>query len=287
MLIGAHVSAAGGVHKAVHNAMAMGATAFALDIKNKRRWVSKPLKQDHINSFKQLCIENGFKPNHILPHGSYLINLGSPRLEVLEKSKASFIEELQRCNDLGIGLYNFHPGSSLGEYSDEQCLSQIANSLNTCHEQTKGFKVVSVIENTAGQGNSVGHKLEHLASIIEKIEDKSRIGICLDTAHLFGAGYDIASEKGWVQFMHDFDEIVGFKYLKAWHLNDSKVPLGSRKDRHESIGKGEIGSDCFERIMNEPLFRGMPLILETPCEDGEWVKKYTEEINLLKSFQRT
>ena len=275
--IGAHVSASGGVENSPVNAHNIGATAFALFTKNQRQWIAKPLTQKSIDTFKANCEKYGYKPEHILPHDSYLINLGNPDSAALEKSRAAFLDEMQRCEQLGLDRLNFHPGSHLKKVSEEQCLDTIAESVNIALDKTSG--VIAVLENTAGQGTNLGYKFEHLAHIINKVEDKSRVGVCIDTCHTYTAGYDIATEEGFAKTFEEFENIIGFKYLKGMHINDSKKELGSRVDRHDSIGKGLMGIGVFKRIMADPRFDNIPLILETP-DDSLW----PEEIKLLKSF---
>jgi deoxyribonuclease-4 len=257
--VGAHVSAAGGVENAPIRANEIGATAFALFTKNQRQWTAKALTENSIQDFKENCQKYGYGPNQILPHDSYLINLGHPDSDKRKKSLDAFIDELQRCQQLGIDRLNFHPGSHLREISEEHCMNLISESLNYALEQTKG--VTAVLENTAGQGSNLGFKHEQLAYIIDRIEDKSRIGVCIDTCHAYAGGYDLKNEFETV--FDDFEKVIGFKYLKGMHLNDSKVPLGSRKDRHHSLGAGEIGWDPFKKIMQDPRFDGIPLTLET------------------------
>lgn len=275
--IGAHVSASGGVENAPINAHEIGAKAFALFTKNQKQWFSKALTEENINGFKENCAKFGYTSEYIMPHDSYLINLGNPDSENLKKSRSSFLDEMRRCEQLGITLLNFHPGSHLKQISEEECLDKNAESINITLEKTKG--VVAVIENTAGQGSNVGYKFEHLAHIIDKVEDKSRIGACLDTCHTYTAGYDIKTEEGYKKTFEEFDRIVGFKYLKGIHLNDSKKELASRVDRHDSIGKGLLGEEVFKRIMNDPRFDNIPIILETP-DDSLWA----EEIKWLYSL---
>ena len=272
--IGAHVSASGGVENAPVNANAIGAKAFALFTKNQRQWQSAPLTKENISKFRNNCIEFGFQPNQILPHDSYLINLGHPGVEELAKSRTAFIDEMQRCQKLGLDRLNFHPGSHLKLVSEEDCLKTIATSINIALDKTQG--VIAVIENTAGQGSNLGFRFEQLRFIIDYVEDKSRVGVCLDTCHTFTAGYDILSPAGYSDTFSKFDEIVGFKFLKGMHLNDSKKELGSRVDRHDNIGKGFLGQELFSRIMNDSRFDDMPLILETPDE-----LLWAEEIKLL------
>jgi len=259
--IGAHVSAAGGVENAPVNAHGIGAKAFAFFTKNQRQWVASPLTQQSITEFKKRCEKYGFEPKHILPHDSYLINLGHPESAALEKSRAAFLDEIQRCEQLGLDRLNFHPGSSLRKIDDEECLSIIAESINITLRKTKGVK--AVIENTSGQGSNMGYTFEHLAYIIDRVEDKERIGVCIDTCHAYTAGYDIKSAEGYDKTWAHFDKVVGFSKLMGMHLNDSKKELGSRVDRHHNIGQGLIGIDLFKRIMNDSRFNDIPLILET------------------------
>ena len=260
--IGAHVSASGGVCNAILNAEAIGADAFALFTRNQRSWVSKPLAIDEIHAFKDLLIERGFSPDYVLPHDSYLINLGSPDEETLQKSRAAFLDEMQRAQQLGLKLMNFHPGSHLNKISEEECLDQIAREINLALGKTEG--VTAVIENTAGQGTNLGWRFEHIARIIEGVEDKTRVGVCIDTCHTLAAGYDLTTEMGYNFCFDDFERIVGFRYLRAVHLNDSKKGTGSHVDRHESLGLGMMGKDFFARLMHDPRFDDMPIILETP-----------------------
>jgi len=275
--LGAHVSASGGVENAPVNAREIGAKAFALFTKNQRQWVSAPLTAKSIELFRENCLKYGFKPQHILPHDSYLINLGHPEKEPLEKSRAAFLDEMQRCEQLGLDRLNFHPGSHLGQISEEESLKIIAESINITLEKTKG--VTAVIENTSGQGSNLGYKFEHIRYIIDHVEDKSRVGVCLDTCHTYTAGYDILSPEGYDSTFQKFEEIVGFQFLKGMHINDSMKALGSRVDRHDNIGKGFLGYELFKRLMNDPRFDDIPLILETP-EESAWAG----EIALLYSF---
>ncbi len=275
--IGAHVSAAGGVENAPLNAKKIGATAFALFTKNQRQWKAKPLTEASIAAFKKNCAEAGYGPETILPHDSYLINLGHPEAEGLEKSRDAFIDEMTRCQQLGLVYLNFHPGSHLNKISESACLARIAESINLALAETRG--VTAVIENTAGQGTNVGYCFEHLAEIIEKVTDSSRVGVCLDTCHSFSAGYDLVTREGYEETLDRFDKVVGFHFLRGVHLNDGKKILGSRVDRHESLGKGTLGLSPFQMIMNDPRFDDMPLILETPDE-----KRWAEEIRMLKDM---
>ncbi|WP_114767214.1 deoxyribonuclease IV [Vibrio rhodolitus] len=277
--IGAHVSAAGGVDQAPMRAREIGANAFALFTKNQRQWVAKPLEAKTISAFKANCKMLGFSADQILPHDSYLINLGAPEEEKLEKSRAAFIDEMERCQQLGLTLLNFHPGSHLNKISEQECLAKIAESINLAHQAVPD--VIAVIENTAGQGSNLGWKFEHLAQIIEQVEDKSRVGVCIDTCHTFAAGYDLSSKEACEVTFAEFDRVVGMHYLRAMHINDSKSALGSKVDRHHALGKGEIGWDCFEYIAKDPRFDGIPLILET-IEPDIW----QQEINQLRAFHR-
>ncbi len=268
--IGAHVSASGGVENAPVNAHEIGAKAFALFTKNQKQWFAKPLTDENIDMFKKNCEKYGYGPEHIMPHDSYLINMGNPDPDKRKLSRNSFLDEMRRCEQLGIQLLNFHPGAHLKKISEEACLDLIAESVNIVLDKTNG--VTAVIENTAGQGSNVGYKFEHLAHIIDKVEDKSRVGVCLDTCHTYSAGYDIKTEEGYKKTFEKFDQIVGFKYLKGIHLNDTKKEFGSRVDRHDSIGKGLLGEEVFNRMMNDPRFDNMPIVLETP-DDTLWAQE--------------
>ena len=274
---GAHVSASGGVENAIKNAKNIGATAFALFTKNQRQWIAPALTDSQVETFKAMAEEAGYRAEHILPHDSYLINLGHPDEDGLEKSRESFFEEMARCERLGLDRLNFHPGSHLKRISDEGSLDRIAESINMALARTKG--VTAVLENTAGQGSNLGFKFEHLAYIIERVEDKSRVGVCLDTCHTFAAGYDLRTREACDATFAEFDRIVGFKYLRGMHLNDAMRPLGSRIDRHSPLGEGEIGWECFRYIAQDPRFDNIPLILETPDEE-----RWPEEIARLKEF---
>jgi deoxyribonuclease-4 len=277
--IGAHVSASGGVENAPLNAQAIGATAFALFTKNQRQWQAKPLTDESIARFRENLERVAIDARYVLPHDSYLINLGHPEPEALEKSRDAFLDEMRRCEQLGLELLNFHPGSHLKQIPEEESLARVADSINRTLERTVG--VTAVIENTAGQGTNLGHRFEHLAAIIERVEDKSRVGVCLDTCHTFTAGYDLRTTESCEQTFGEFERIVGFAYLRGVHLNDSKPDLGSRVDRHESLGKGKLGWPVFEYIMNDPRFEEIPMVLET-VDDTLWA----EEIRRLYALQR-
>ena len=275
--IGAHVSAAGGVENAPANAHGIGATGFALFTKNQRQWVAAPLTAAQIDAFRKACDKYGYTPAQILPHDSYLINLGHPEREALEKSRAAFLDEMQRCEALGLVRLNFHPGSHLQKISPERSLDLIAESINIALDKTRG--VTAVIENTAGQGSNLGFAFEHLAYLIERVEDKSRVGVCIDTCHAFAAGYDLRTAEACDKTFAELERVVGFGYLKGMHLNDAMKILGSHVDRHTPLGEGMIGMECFRYIMQDARFDGIPLILETPDE-----QRWPEEIALLKSL---
>lgn len=265
--IGAHVSASGGVQNTPLQAASIGAKAFALFTGMSSRWKSKAITGKAADEFKRNCESNGYDPAVILPHDNFLINLGSPDAEKLQKSRDSFLDEMRRCEQLGLTLLNFHPGSHLNLIGVDECLDLIAESINITLDKTTG--VTAVLESTAGQGSNLGYRFEHLAHIIDKVEDKSRIGVCIDTCHSHSAGYDFGTAEGYAQAWREFDETVGSQYLKALHLNDNKRTLGSRIDRHELIGKGSLGKEFFIRLVNDPRFDGMPLILETP-DPEQW-----------------
>ena len=275
--IGAHVSASGGVENAPRNARAIGATGFALFTKNQRQWSAPPLTAAQCEAFRRACEECGYTAAQILPHDSYLINLGHPESDGLEKSRASFVEEMSRCEALGLTLLNFHPGSHLNRIAVDESLRRVADSINMALDRTRG--VTAVIENTAGQGSNLGFSFYHLASIIDRVEDKSRVGVCLDTCHAFAAGYDLATAAGCDAAFAEFDSVVGFRYLRGMHLNDAMKPTGSHVDRHAPLGEGAIGWECFRYIMADSRFDSIPLILETPDES-----RWPEEIAALKSF---
>ena len=277
--VGAHVSTGGGVENAPLHAAAIGAKAFALFTKNQRQWRAPKLSTSSVDAFKKNCSDGGFKPEHILPHDSYLINLGSPDPDKLQRAREAFIEEMQRVEELGLLMLNFHPGSHLKEIDETQCLKLIAESINMALDATKG--VTAVIENTAGQGTNLGHRFEQLASLVDQVADKTRVGVCLDTCHLFASGYDLQTTEAAEFTFSEFDRIVGLHYLRGMHLNDAMQALGSRVDRHEAIGKGTIGMEVFSCIMNTPAFEEIPLILETPDSDA-----WSSEISLLYSLEQ-
>jgi deoxyribonuclease-4 len=275
--IGAHVSTSGGVENAPLNARKIGATAFALFTKNQRQWVSRPLSDENISKFRENCKTAGYSPAQILPHDSYLINLGNPDPEALSKSRNAFQDEMVRCEQLGLSMLNFHPGAHLKKTTEEESLQLIADSINRTLAVTQG--VTAVIENTAGQGSNLGYTFEQIRYIIDRVEDRSRIGVCIDTCHAFAAGYDIKSRKGFEETFDHFDRVIGFDLLKGMHLNDSKKGLGLRVDRHEQLGKGMLGLEPFKWIVGDSRFDHIHLVLETPDED-QWAR----EIKLLKSY---
>ncbi len=273
--IGAHVSIAGGVQNAVANAVELGATAIGMFTRNQRIWNQRPLSEEDAAAFRDSLCEHGFAPHHVLPHDSYLINLGSSDPEVVAKSRAAFLDEMSRCQMLGLRYLNFHPGAPKqgAALSVERCIEQIAGYVNETLEQTEG--VTAVVECTAGQGTNVGRTFAELAALIERIGDPERAGVCLDTCHLFAAGYDLRTRDGYERMLEEFDATVGLRHLRGWHLNDSKGDLGSRVDRHAAIGAGLIGREPFTWIVQDPRFDEMPLILETP-EPENWAKEIAE-----------
>lgn len=275
--IGAHVSASGGVANAPLNAQKIGADAFALFVKNQRQWSAKPLENAEIESFKQNLKTANISTEHILAHDSYLINLGHPDPQNREKSLNAFMDEIERCEILGVKLLNFHPGSHLKLISESQCLENIAECLNKAIANSQNVKLV--IENTAGQGSNLGYNFEQIAFIISKIENKNRIGVCIDTCHAFAGGYDLRTKESYEKVMRNFDRTIGYKFLSGMHLNDTKNELGVRKDRHESLGKGFLGLLAFENIMNDPQIDEIPLILET-IDESIWA----DEIKILREM---
>lgn len=275
--IGAHVSVDGGVSNAPLRAAEMNMKAFALFTRNPSRWKAAPISQKEANAFRDNCLRLGFTPEVILPHDSFLINLGAPDKDKLTLSREAFLDEMRRCEQLGLTMLNFHPGSHLNQVSEEECLATIAESINIILSQTEG--VTAVIESTAGQGSNLGFRFEHLARIIEQVDDKSRIGVCVDTCHTFAAGYDLATPEGYARTWEDFSRVIGFSYLKGMHINDSKKGLGSRVDRHAPLGKGELGEEFFRMLMADERMNNIPLILETP-DEAIW----PEEVNWLYSL---
>lgn len=274
---GAHVSASGGVENAPRNARGIGASAFALFTKNQRQWAAPALTEAQTAAFRDACAECGYSAEQILPHDSYLINLGHPEADGLAKSRESFFGEMARCEALGLDRLNFHPGSHLKKIGEEESLRRVAESINMALDRTRG--VTAVIENTAGQGSNLGYSFEHLAYIIDRVDDKSRVGICIDTCHAFAAGYDLSTAEACQRTFGEFDRTVGFRYLRGMHLNDAMKPLGSRVDRHAPLGEGCMGLDVFRYIARDSRFDGIPLILETPDES-----RWADEIAMLNGF---
>jgi len=276
--VGAHVSIAGGISRSVQNICEIGGTAFAIFTGAQRTWNYKPVTPEEVALFRKYCAENGFSSTLILPHGTYLVNLASPDEELRVKSRNRFLAELQRCEELGIGLYNIHPGSTRGQISLEEGIKNIADGINWACTKTSSVKVV--LENTAGGGHTIGRSFEELRDIIALVKDKNRVGVCLDTCHMFAAGYDVRTKEAYLETIQKFSDIVGMNYLMGMHLNDSKVELGSNRDRHECLGKGFIGLECFRALMNDDRLNGIPLVLETPIPE-----KWEEEIALLYSME--
>ncbi|KAF6812677.1 DNA-(apurinic or apyrimidinic site) lyase [Colletotrichum musicola] len=288
MYIGAHVSGAGGVHNSIQNALDIGANAFALFLKSQRKWESPPMAPDVKKQFLTLAERHGYDAGaHVLPHGSYLVNLAQADAGKAAQAYGSFVDDLRRCEQLGVRLYNFHPGNTGGAARGEAC-GRIAERLNAAHRETEG--VVTVLENMAGAGNVVGTRFEDLRDIIDKVEDKERVGVCIDTCHAFAAGYDLRTPEKFAETMKEFDEVVGNKYLKAFHLNDSKAPFASHRDLHANIGTGFLGLRAFHSLVNDETFRGMPMVLETPIDRRDEAsgkttedrRVWAEEIKLLE-----
>ncbi len=275
--IGAHVSTTGGLFKAPDNAHAIGANAFALFLKNQRQWRARPLLAKEIADFKEHLTMSNINPCHVLPHDSYLINVASPDEAMRLKSTAALIDEAMRAHQLGLKMVNFHPGSHLGQISEEEGLKNVAAALNELHQKVP--EVCLVIECTAGQGSNLGYTFKQIGTIISEVRDKERVAVCLDTCHAFAAGYDLVSAAGYAETFDIFERDIGLKYLKAFHLNDSKNPLGSHKDRHESLGAGYIGIEAFGRLISDARFKECVFILETPNPE-----LWAEEINTLRNF---
>jgi deoxyribonuclease IV len=277
--IGAHVSTCGGVENAPGNAAEISADAFALFTKNQKKWFEPPLSQESIALFKMHCKALNFAPEYILPHGSYLVNIGSPEPDVLQISRNSLLEEMKRCESLNLKFLNIHLGAHKKLVSEDDCLKICAETINICLQNSEN--IILVLENSAGQGTRMGYRFEQLAQVITLIEQQQRVGICLDTCHAFGAGYDLTNLNKCEKVFAEFDSIVGYKWLKGMHLNDSKVELASRKDRHAPLGEGLIGLDCFRYVMQNKKFDNIPLILETPEPD-----KWADEIIMLKALAK-
>lgn len=276
-LIGAHVSVENGVSNAPLNARAIGARSFALFTRNPSRWVSKAISDKEAEAFVQNCRDCGFTPDMILPHDSYLINLGSPDAEKLEKSRTAFLDEMRRCEQLGLTMLNFHPGSHMREISENDCLDRIAESLNLILSQTSGVK--AVIENTAGQGSNLGYTFAQIARIISGVDDKSRVGVCIDTCHAHAAGYDMTTPEAYSRTWDEFDSQIGFGYLCGMHINDTAKALGSKVDRHAPIGQGILGEGFWRMLMQDSRMDNIPLILETTD-----VSLWPEEIRYLNTL---
>jgi deoxyribonuclease-4 len=279
LLIGAHTSAAGGVHNALLEGQAIGATTIQLFTSNQKQWKGRQFTEEDIAVWNETLEATGLR--EIMSHDSYLINLGSPDPEGLEKSRKAFAEEAERCVALGISYLNFHPGAALKE-DPQLCLDRICESLIAVEKIVAGTNTTLLLETTAGQGSTVGWQFEQLGYIIKKVKGRVPIGVCIDTCHIFVAGYDIRSKKGWNQTLETFDHLIGLKYLRAFHLNDSTKGLASRVDRHKPLGEGEIGIDCFKFLMQDPRTREIPKYLETPDGPPLWEK----EIKMLREFAK-
>lgn len=271
--LGAHVSTAGGVHTAPQRAQALGATAFAIFTRNQRRWAAKPLAEQEAAGFREQCAAVGIPLQRVLPHAGYLINLGAPDAAVVRKSQAAFRDEFDRCRRLGLRGLNLHPGSHLGQMEEAACMDQITAFLNRAIAEIPGVRVV--YECTAGQGSHLGRTFEQLAGLIDRIDDKSRVGVCLDTCHLHAAGYDLTTAPAYERTMQEFEQVVGLRYLAGAHLNDSKTERGSRVDRHASLGQGTMGWEPFRLLMNDPRFDDLPLIIET-VDQELWAEELTQ-----------
>jgi deoxyribonuclease-4 len=280
-LIGAHESIAGGIETAFERGDRAGCRTLQVFTKNSNQWRAKPLSEEAIANYKTAASKSTIRP--VVAHDSYLINLCATDLSILEKSREAFIDELQRCNALGIPYLNFHPGAHMGA-GEEEGIKKIVESLNQAHEATQGFKVMSVLETTAGQGSAIGHRFEQLRAIIDEVDDPARMGVCIDTCHIFAAGYDIRSNEAYQKTITEFDQIVGLRRLVAIHINDSKKPLGSKVDRHEHIGKGEIGKEGFRCLMKDERLAQIPKILETP--KGEDLKEDRMNLALLRKLAK-
>ena len=278
-LIGAHQSIAGGLHKAFERAEMVGCRTLQIFTKNSNQWVGKLLSEQDIANYKTTAKKSSIAP--VIAHDSYLINLCAKDKTILKKSRDAFLDEIQRCDILGIPYLVFHPGAHMGD-GEEDGIKKIIDSLNWAHEQSKGAQVLSVLETTAGQGTTMGYRFEHLRAIIDGVADPKRMAVCIDTCHLFAAGYDISTREGYLSTMREFDTIVGLEHLAAIHVNDSKKPLGSRVDRHEHIGKGAIGKEAFRCLMQDERLKHIPKILETP--KGEDLKEDRMNLAVLRKL---
>jgi len=285
--VGFHASSSGGVHNAINHSVSVEASAFALFLRPQRTWTAPKLTTDVVEKFHSLREENDIPIHLILPHGSYLINLGSPDIDQRDKSQVMLVDELQRCEELGLRLFNIHPGSSTGKISRDECIRNIAYGINQAHDKTKGSKVMVVLENMSCQGHTIGGDFKELKQIIDFVDDKSRVGVCLDTCHAMAAGYDLSQKEGFDRMVENFETEIGWQWLVGMHINDSKGPAGCHRDRHANIGEGTIGLDGFRRIMNCSHFTDIPLILETPIDENIGIEKYRKEIKLLLDMVET
>ncbi|MBI3110570.1 MAG: deoxyribonuclease IV [Ignavibacteriales bacterium] len=281
LLLGAHMSIAGGVATAVERGQRIGCTTMQMFVKNNNQWKGKPLTDEDVSTYKKLLRESRIHP--VVVHDTYLINLCAVDKEILKKSREALKDEFDRCEALGVQYLNFHPGAHMGA-GEAEGIKRIAESLNVIHQRTPGYGVRSVIEATAGQGTAIGYRFEHLRKIIDLVEERERMAVCLDTCHVFAAGYDLSTERGYEETFREFDTIVGLDRLVAFHVNDSKRELGSRVDRHEHIGKGKIGIQGFSFLMNDPRFSNIPKILETP--KGPEMKEDVENMRVLRGLIR-
>jgi len=278
-LLGAHVSTSGGVNKAPGNGKNLGCEAIQVFTRNQMQWRARPLSEQDIAAFREGLKECSIQAT--VSHDSYLINLGSHEPVTLQKSLDAFADEIERCERLGIPFLVFHPGAHVG-CGEAAGLQRIVGSLNAVLRQKPGYKTQVLLENTAGQGTNLGYRFEHLAEILAKTEDPNRLGVCLDTCHLFAAGYDLRTLSTYEATFQEFDAIVGLGRVKAFHLNDSKKSLGSRVDRHENIGKGGLGLEPFRFLLNDPRFAEFPMLLETPGGD----EAYRNDLKTLRSLKR-
>ena len=265
LAFGSHMSASGGVDKAIARGEAIPVESLQLFAKNERQWIARPLDPDVVQRFHDEVVRTGI--TKLVVHDSYLINLASPKPDILEKSIPAFTDELQRCDLLGIPYLVTHPGAHTGSGVDAG-IARFAQSLNEIFEAMPESKTLTLLETTAGQGTTLGRTFEEIAAIIDLVEDKARVGVCMDTCHIFAAGYDYRTPKQYAGTMTQFDSLIGLERLKVIHLNDSKNPLGSNKDRHDHIGAGEIGLEGFRQFVNDPRLNGLPGILETEKDDA-------------------
>ncbi len=278
-MLGAHMPITGGLHMALVRGREVGCDCVQIFTKSARQWNAKPLSDDEVKEFKKQQKETGIQM--VIAHDSYLLNLGAPDKTLRQKSIAAFIDELERCEKLGVPYLVTHPGAHVGAGEDEG-LKAIADSINQAHKACAGYSVKIALENTAGQGTTLGYTFQQLARIFELVTENSRLRICFDTEHAYAAGYDITTPEGYERTFDELDRYVGIKWLVAFHLNDSKKPLNSRVDRHEHIGKGELGLDTFARLLNDPRFSGLPMCLETP--KGPDLKEDVENLAVLRQL---